>query len=123
MAGSSDITAVLAKRNEAVLFSSGAIEANSTGAYAYLDVSTMDASKILFLVDRTGGKAETLVVKDGGQYSGGAIGDYEKATSVAGEYIVGPLETARFKDSNGYIKLALSTASTGIGYVRAILLP
>lgn len=122
MAGSSDIAAVLATKNTAVLFSADAIVANDTG-YAYLDVSTMDASKVLFLVERAGAKAETLVVIDGAEYSGGTIGNYTKATTVAGEYICGPFETSRFKDSNGYIKLAASTASTGVINVRAILLP
>jgi len=122
MAGSSDVTAVLAARNTAVVFPAGAITANDTG-YAYLDVSTMDASKVLFLVSRAGGKAETLVVKNGAEYSAEGIGDYTKATTVAGEYIAGPFETARFKDSNGYIQLAASTASTGVISVRAILLP
>ena len=122
MAGSSDITAVKALRNDIVDFTTGAINAKDTG-YAYLDVSTMDGSKVIFLVDRAGAKNPTITVFDGAEYTGGAIGNLTELTTAGGEYIIGPLETARFKDSNGYIKIGKATADTATLYVRAILLP
>ena len=119
----SDVTAILAKQNSFVLFSTGAIEAHDTGS-AYLDVSTMDGSKVLFIVECASTLVPTVVVADGAEYSGGSIGDLEKLTSAsAGEYLLGPLETSRFKDSNGYIKITKSTADAAAVYVRAILLP
>lgn len=123
MAGSSDITAVKALRNDIVDFSTASIVANDTG-YAYLDVSTMDGSKVIFLAQRcAGAKAPTIVVIDGAEFTAGAVGNLTELSTASGEYIIGPLETARFKDSNGYIKIGKSTADTAVVYVRAILLP
>jgi hypothetical protein len=127
MAGSSAITVVKAVKNTAVLWADSTVTANDTG-FATLDVSTIDGSKVLFLIARTGAKAETLVVKAGStgnawdhEFTGPGIGDYSKATTVAGRYIAGPFETARFKDTAGKIKFAASTASTGVISVEAIL--
>ena len=122
MAGSSAITAVKALRNDIVDFTTGAVNAGDTG-YAYLDVSTMDGSKVLFLVDRAGAKNPTIAVIDGAEFTAGAVGNLTELTTASGEYIIGPLETSRFKDSNGYIKIGKSTADTATLYVRAILLP
>ena len=83
----------------------------------------MDASKVLFLVKRSGAGAATIVVPDGAEYTGGTVGNLTQLTSAAGEYVIGPLETAIYKDSNGYIKVNMSTASTTTLTVRAILLP
>jgi len=128
MAGSSAITVLTAVKNTAVLWASSVKTANDTG-FATLDVSTMDGSKVIFLIARAGAKAETLVVKAGStavvgnqEFSAIGIGDYEKATTVAGRYVAGPFETARFKDTDGKIKFAASTASTGVISVEAILL-
>jgi hypothetical protein len=123
MAGSSAITAVEATRNDGDLFSTAAPPLTSTGAYAYLDVSDMDASKVIFVAEQTGALVTNIVVKDGAQYTGGTIGDLTVTTTGAKEYLIGPLETHRFKDSNGRINLAKSTASTSVTRVRAILLP
>ena len=128
MAGDSAITAVKALRNDVVDFSTAAVNAKDTG-FAYLDVSTMDGSKVIFLVDRGGAKNPTLTVFDGGStsnptyFSGGSQGNLTELTTAGGEYIIGPLETARFKDSDGYIKIGKSTADTATLYTRAILLP
>lgn len=128
MAGSSAITVLTSVKNTAVLWADATVTANDTG-YATLDVSTMDGSKVIFLVARTGAKAETLVVKAGStalvgeqEFSAAGIGDYSKATTAAGRYVAGPFETARFKDTDGKIKFAASTASTGVISVEAILL-
>ena len=61
---------------------------------------------------------------DGAQYSGGAIGNVALATTALGEYIFGPFETSRFKDSNGYINIqGATTGDTSLVNIRAILLP
>ena len=122
MAGSSDITAVLAGINSGVGFSTAAINAGDTG-FAYLDVSTMDGSKVIFIVGNGASSDATLKVIDGANFSAGAVGDLEVAMTSGAEYIVGPLETARFKDSDGYIKIGKTTADADKVYVRAILLP
>jgi hypothetical protein len=123
MAGDSDLTVVTAVKNSIVNFSTGYIVAHDTGQ-AYLDVSTMDGSHVIFLVKHIGAKAGTISVQDGAEYSGGSIGNLKSsATTDTGEYIVGPLETARFKDSDGYIRLFKTTDDTDVFRVRAILIP
>ena len=127
MAGDSAITAVVAVRNTAVLWSADLVEAADTG-YAYLDVSTMDLSKVIFYVTTVGDAAETITVMagstnlpiDGNEFTGAGIGNYTKATTVAGAYIIGPLDGSRFKTTAGRIKFKTDTATTGVISVRAI---
>jgi len=121
MAGDSDITVAKCKSTALTSMVAG-ILADDTGD-AYLDVSTMDASKVIFRVVRAGVKNPTLVINDGAEFSGGTIGNYSLATTAAGDYVIGPLETARFKDSDGYIRFSKSTADTATLTVQAILLP
>lgn len=124
MAGDSDITAVLAVKNDIILFTAAGITADDTGD-AYLDVSTMDGSKVIFIAQRdtAATKNPTLVVYDGAEYSAGSVGNITQLTTLGGEYLIGPLETSRFKDSDGYIRIGTSTADSIVISVRAILLP
>lgn len=101
---------------------------SSTGNVT-IDVSTMDASNILILLDRPADvKNPTIVITDGGStsnplfFTGGAQGNISILTTAAGEYAIGPVETARFKDTSGYIKVTKSTTDTTIVYIEAILL-
>jgi len=122
MAGDSDLTALVKTKNTVQFFSTAGILTTDTGA-AYLDVSTMDASQVLFLVGKVGGKTGTLKIQDGAAYSGGTIGDLTQLTSAGtGRYAIGPLETSRFKDSNGFIKIFKDTVDTDVFTVTAILL-
>jgi hypothetical protein len=124
MAGSSEITAIEAVRNTKALMSTGSVRLSDTGANAYLDVSDEDASKVIFIVEQTAGAAANVTFKNGAEYTGEGIGDYTFATTGAGEYVVGPMETHRFKDDDGYINIqAGTTGSTSVIYARAILLP
>lgn len=118
MAGDSDMTAAIAVRNDGVLIPDG-ISVTSTGA-GYLDISTMDASKVVLVVTSTA--AAAIRVQDGGEFSGGAIGDLVVETTGAKTYSV-ILESSRFKDSNGYIKVFKDTSDTTPVTVQAILLP
>lgn len=102
---------------------------SSTGNVT-IDVSTMDASKILILLNAAAGtKRPTVRIKDGGStsnplfYTGGAQGNIDILTTAAGEYAIGPIETARFKDTSGNINVTKSTTDTTPVYVEAILLP
>ena len=118
-----NITKIDAVRNGKVLFSTASPTLSDTGDDAYLDVSDLDGSKVLFFAKQAGDSAETIDVKSG-YYSAEGIGDYSFETTGAGEYILGPFETARFKDSNGYINFrAGSSGSTSVINVRAVLLP
>ena len=119
-----NITKIDAVRNGKVLFSTASPTLSDTGDDAYLDVSDLDGSKVLFFVKQTGDSEETVDVKSG-YYSAEGIGDFSfETTKGGGEYILGPFETARFKDSNGYINFrAGTTGSTSKINVRAVLLP
>lgn len=120
----SAITAIEAARNASALLSTAAPAINDTGDNVYLDVSDEDASKAIFIVEQTGSSAETVTFKSGGHYTGEGIGDYSFNTTGEAEYVVGPMETHRFKDSDGYINIQAGTSgSTSVVRVRAILLP
>lgn len=98
----------------------------SDTGFVTIDVSTMDGSKIAILLDRPADvKNPTVVIKDGGSlfFTGGQQGDIEILTTAAGEYAIGPVETARFKDTSGNINIGKTTVDTTIVYIEAILLP
>ncbi len=101
---------------------------SSTGNVT-IDVSTVDASNILILLDRPADvKNPTILVIDGGStsnplfFTGGQQGNISILTTAAGEYAIGPVETARFKDTSGNINITKSTTDTTIVYVQALLL-
>jgi len=96
----------------------------SSTAAVTIDVSTIDASKLVILLDRPADvKNPTIVIEDGGKYSAGSVGNISILTTAAGEYAIGPVETARFKDSSSKINITKSTTDTTIVYIEAILLP
>lgn len=129
MAGDSALTVQSASLNGSLVFSTNDTAGymkdilSSTGALT-IDISDIDVSKLILLVDRPGDtKNPTIVVEDGAYLSGGAIGNLTKLTTAAGEYILGPFESARFMDSSEKINITKSTTDTTIVYVRAVLLP
>ncbi len=95
---------------------------HTTGDY-YIDVGGYDASKMVLVVTAAGAStAAFFKVKDGAQYSGGGVGDLT-VTYDGDNMFVGPLETARFKDSDGYIYLDNTDDSdTNVLSVEPILL-
>ncbi len=102
----------------------------SSTASVTIDVSTMDASKMLILLNANAGTLRpTIIIKDGGStskplyFTGGQQGNISILTTAAGEYAIGPIETARFKDTSGNINITKSTTDTTPVYVEAILLP
>jgi len=115
------ITAVKLTTNAGILCS-GAVTTTST-AGAWVDVSTMDGSKVILLVNQAGTDAGTIKVTDGAEFTAGAVGNITKLTTGAADYVLGPFETSRVKDSNGYINIANSSVSTSVYTVRAIILP
>lgn len=123
MAGDSAITVVELTANT---FSdhTGAVSVLSSTAAATIDVSDVDASKLLIFLDRDSASADdpTIVVEDGAEYSAGAVGNITQLTTAAGEYVL-VVETARAKDSSGKINITKSTTDTTVVYASAILLP
>lgn len=93
---------------------------SSTGVY--VDCNQIDASKLVFrLVSSDSG---AILIKDGGLYSAEGIGDLQVISTEADTVFV-TVETARFKDTDGYINLlGQNTETTKGSYaVQAILLP
>jgi hypothetical protein len=122
MAGPSELTPAELSRNAKANRADGI--ALSDTADVYVDCNGIDASKLVFYFERAG-STENSTVKfvDGAQYTGGTIGDYTFATTEDGEYFAGPFESHRFKDSNGYMKIRGSSASSAVVTVYALLLP
>ena len=106
----------------------------------YIDCNNIDASKMILVFTRTvSGTAAThgemITIEDGDSkagYSAYGLGDLTIAISsngrgsagadtVCGTVFVGPLETARFKDSDGYIKVNC-TRGQNIATIGAILI-
>ena len=96
----------------------------SSTAAVTIDVSTMDASKLVILLDRPADvKNPTIIIEDGGAFTGGTIGNIEILTTAGGEYAIGAVETSRVKDTSSKINISKDTTDTTIVYVQAILLP
>ena len=114
------------------------ILASNTGAY--IDCNYIDASRMILVFNRTvsgtnAASAQNITIEDGDSkagYSAYKLGDLAINISsngrgsagkdtVCGTVFVGPLETARFKDSDGYIKITC-TNGTNIATVGAIFI-
>ena len=111
---------------------------NATGLY--IDCKHIDASRMILVFTRDASGAitsseERVTVLHGGDtagYSGYALGNLninalaalhstQPATGEVNCHLAGPFETARFKDSDGYIKI-LNTNNTGVKAIGAILI-
>lgn len=108
-----------------------------TNTGAYLDVNNIDASKVIFVFSKTATGANTasgerITIEDGDSkagYSAYKLGDLtidvhaslRNVTNVSNLAFAGPFETARFKDSDGHIKINCTNA-TNVGSVGAIFI-
>jgi hypothetical protein len=101
------------------------VEVDSSTA-AYVDMGGVDASKLLLQVSYNGADtgAEYLV-KDGGFFTGGGIGDLKLTYSTGGDtFFVGPFESHRFVDSSTQLNIeGTADGSTSSMSFRAVLLP
>jgi hypothetical protein len=102
-----------------------AVQEVDTDTAAYIDVSGIDASKLILHVNYTGASTGAVYkIKDGAQYTGGTVGDLTLTDIGKDTFYVGPLETHRFKDSDGRINIEATTdGDTAFMSFRAILLP
>lgn len=119
----------------------GRIVKCTTGG-AYFKCTGIDATRVILIVERSSASTGTGVVTIVAGTTGSATEPYSAASignlainitsstgSVRNRRIIGPLETARFKDTNQYIKLNYSTnlstkvATTKAAWVQAIILP
>jgi len=111
------------------------MQAVDTDTGAYLDVSKLDGSRVIFIIERTatnvaGDSLTGVKVKDGDSkaaFSGYTQGDLtiyagSTARAASGPFeFIGPFETARFKDSDGYIDLTC-TFATNTAKIGAIII-
>ena len=116
------------------------ILASNTGAY--IDCKNIDASRMILVFNRTvsgtnAASAENITIEDGDSkagYSAYKLGDLKIAIASNGRatlptaanvacgcVFVGPFETARFKDSDGHIKINATNAQN-IASVGAIFI-
>jgi len=117
------ITASYAERNQAVSLTFYAATASQTVGY-----SDKPAEKIVLIVDNansgTGQTATVTVVK--GDYITKEAGDLVAKIGIGSQVVIGPLESTRFKNTNGKIKVNVAvTASGAVSDVKiaAIKLP
>ena len=115
-----------------------AVAGTATGLY--IDCRHIDAGKMILVVTKLASGAnsatnEILTIEDGDSkagYSNYGLGDLKieissvpHSTKPTGLELnccfVGPFESARFKDSDGYIKV-LTTRGANVGAVGAILI-
>jgi hypothetical protein len=112
-------------------------------AGAYIKTTGINASKLILWIERTSGStgkgvltivAGTTVTGTSETYTGACIGNLAiDITSSTGtsrtRKVIGPIETARFKDSAQYIKINFSSALTTQAaaakgtYIAALLIP
>ena len=87
---------------------------------AYIDMNGVSAEKLLIHVKNTEGTTNTVTINSG-IYSRSALGDLVvTVAATSGEQGI-VIETARFKDADGYITLDYESGMTGTA--AAYLLP
>lgn len=87
---------------------------------AYINAANLDTDRMILHVKNTEGTTNTLTVK-AGDYSRASLGDLVvTVAATSGEQML-HLETARFKDSDGYILIDYETGMTGL--IGCYLLP
>ena len=86
----------------------------------YIDLDGIKGSKLAIFVENSDTTAMAVTI-NAGDFSDAGIGDLALAGGTVQTRAV-VLETARFKDSDGYITIDNSGA-TGAGYIYAVELP
>jgi len=87
---------------------------------AYINANNISADKLVIHVKNTEGTTNTLTVK-AGDYSRSSLGDLVcTIAATTGEQMI-VVESARFKDSDGFILLDFEAGMTGL--LGAYLLP
>ena len=129
----------LTTANSSVCCNPAVIEVGSA-TNSYIDCRHIDASRMILVVTKLASGAnsatnEVLTIKDGDSkvnYSGYGLGDLvievssvPHSTKPSGLELncsfIGPFETARFKDSDGFIKIN-TTRGQNLGAIGAILI-
>jgi hypothetical protein len=113
-----ELTLIEAARNNDAEAVAGVVVSSSTGVY--VDCNQIDASKVIF---RAVSSDSAAISVKSGVFTAEGIGDLLVQATAASTLYIGPVETARFKDTDGYINLLGSTAVAGDFTVQAILLP
>lgn len=115
------ITASYAKRNQAVSLTFYDAAASQTVGY-----SDKPAEKIVLIVNNANSDATATVTVVKGDYITKEAGDLVAEIGKGSQVVIGPLESTRFKKTNGEIKVNVAvTASGAVSDVKiaAIKLP
>jgi len=83
----------------------------------YIDINDVQDEDLTIFIEASDTKAATIVVKSGDQYASIA-GDLEITTGAAGLHCL-ELESARFKDNDGYILIDITSAAGAAGNIFA----
>jgi ribosomal protein S5 len=125
-----EVKIIQAKRGEGLLDTSTAVSLSSLSTAVYIDVSDVDASKILLeFAKSTAGTGLIFAVKAQGPFTGAGTNDILIASTAANTSILAGIETHRFKTTDGRIyfqKVKSTNTSSGsslLGTVKAYLLP
>lgn len=86
----------------------------------YIDLADVVAEKIALVF--TGGTADMTATIKAGDFSDATLGDLEFTVEDDGIMTV-VLESARFKDSDGYILIDLASEGAADGTIAAVVLP
>ena len=136
-----ELTPVILTRNDISDLSTGnqAVMDCATGCYIdFNDTSQNNQQGSLILIvgidsDNAGGDNLTILTSTEQPFSGSGQSNFSNALSAdSASFIgtlnsrvsfVGPIETARYLDTDGYINIAMDTASSGTHYITAIVIP
>jgi hypothetical protein len=104
------ISASYCKRNSAVKY----IE-HSASATQSVDYSDRPGEKVIIIVDNQNtadGKTASITVEKG-DYLASIIGDMPVEVGSGEKYVIGPLETVRFKNTSSEVVLGVSVTASG----------
>lgn len=81
------------------------------------------SSNLMILVCNTDASDDMTVTVSAGDKTGSGIGDLTVTVGEATKHWIGPVESHRFADSDGYIQMDFSSTGTLAGTVLAVELP
>ena len=86
---------------------------------AYIDANALDTDRLILHVKNTVGAAKNVTIK-AGTYSRAALGDLVvSVAATTGETMI-HVETARFKDADGFVLVDFEAAMTGLAGCYAL---
>jgi hypothetical protein len=104
------ITASYCKRNKAVALTLNDATASQTVGY-----DDRPGEKIVLIIDNQNtenGQTASIAISKG-DYLGSKIGDLSAEVGKGEQYVIGPLETVRFKNTSSEVTVGVSVTASG----------